>query len=44
MYIQLRVREGTPQHASASLGTGKEIRREPTLSYGHGNATVQMVF
>lgn len=44
MYRQRRVGGETPQHTVTSLGTGEETQWESTLSYSHGNATVQMVF
>lgn len=44
MYRQRRVGGETPQHTGTSLGTGEETQWESTLSYSHGNTTVQMVF
>lgn len=42
MSVRLSQNEA-PQHTWTSLGSKKETHRESTLSYGHGNTTVQMI-
>lgn len=44
MYSQAGSHDETPYYTSASLGSREEIQQESTLSYGHGNATVQRIF
>ena len=44
MFNQVESHDETPQYTWTSLGSKGETQQDSTLSYGHGNTTVQVIF